>query len=58
MRALLWVVGVVAGAIVLLGLLLETVRWLAIIGAIALVVVVVLALVKGRQATGGSLRRH
>ncbi len=56
MRALLWVVGVVAGALVLLGLLLEAVRWLVIIGAIALVAVVVFAFVKARQATGGSLR--
>ncbi|MEU4781491.1 hypothetical protein DER29_2992 [Micromonospora sp. M71_S20] len=50
MRSMLWVVGVIAGALVLLGLLLEAVRWLVIIGAVALAVVVVLAVVKGRQA--------
>ncbi|SCL73272.1 hypothetical protein [Micromonospora peucetia] len=49
MRAVLWVVGVVAGALVLLGLLLEAVRWLVIIGVVALVVVVVMGVVKGRQ---------
>ncbi|MFI0793158.1 hypothetical protein ACH4OY_10720 [Micromonospora rubida] len=49
MRAMLWVVGVVGGALILLGLLLEAVRWLVIIGLIALVVVIGLAFVKGRQ---------
>ncbi|WP_433554184.1 hypothetical protein ACQP08_14220 [Micromonospora zamorensis] len=49
MRALLWVVGVVAGVLILLGLLLEAVRWLAIIGVIALVIVIVWAFIKGRQ---------
>ncbi|MCI4061153.1 hypothetical protein MRQ36_00630 [Micromonospora sp. R77] len=50
MRALLWVVGVVGGALILLGLLLEAVRWLVIIGIIALVAVVVWAFLRGRQA--------
>ncbi|WP_341721052.1 hypothetical protein QQG74_15810 [Micromonospora sp. FIMYZ51] len=50
MRALLWVVGVIAGILVLLGLLLEAVRWLVIIGLIAFVAVVVLAFVRGRQS--------
>ncbi|MFC0006688.1 hypothetical protein [Micromonospora siamensis] len=50
MRALLWVVGVVGGALILLGLLLEAARWLVIIGLIALVAVIVLAFVKGRQS--------
>ncbi|MFY1614892.1 hypothetical protein [Micromonospora sp. WMMD736] len=50
MRALLWVVGVVAGVLILLGLILEAVRWLIIIGLIALVIVIVLGVVKGRQA--------
>ncbi|MDO3686226.1 hypothetical protein [Micromonospora sp. C28ISP2-4] len=49
MRALLWVVGVVAGVLILLGLLLEAVRWLVIIGVIALAAVIVFAIVKGRQ---------
>ncbi|WP_165521727.1 hypothetical protein [Micromonospora zingiberis] len=50
MRALLWVVGVIAGVIVLLGLLLEAVRWLVIIGLIALAAVIVLAFVNGRRS--------
>ncbi|MFI7282069.1 hypothetical protein ACIBOV_17600 [Micromonospora chersina] len=49
MRALLWIVGVVAGVLILLGLLLEAARWLIIIGAIAVVVLVVLALLRGRR---------
>ncbi|MEU6075109.1 hypothetical protein [Micromonospora sp. NPDC047074] len=55
---MLCVVAVIAGALVLLGLLLEAVRWLVIIGAVALVVVVVLAVVKGRQAMHHSARHR
>ncbi|WP_165942518.1 MULTISPECIES: hypothetical protein [unclassified Micromonospora] len=51
---MLWVVGVIAGAIILLGLLLEAVRWLAIIGGVALIAVIVLAFLRGRQA----MHRH
>ncbi|MFJ6169306.1 hypothetical protein ACIQH6_29610 [Micromonospora orduensis] len=58
MRALLWVVGVVAGVLILLGLVLEAVRWLVIIGLIALVAVIVLAYVKGRQAIQHQSRRR
>ncbi|MEU5907345.1 hypothetical protein ABZ780_23630 [Micromonospora sp. NPDC047467] len=58
MRAMLWVVGVVAGVLILLGLLLEAVRWLIIIGLIALVVVIVLGVVKGRQAMQHQGRRR
>ncbi|MBQ0895425.1 hypothetical protein KBX37_20360 [Micromonospora sp. U56] len=54
MRTVLWIVGIIGGALVLLGLLLEAVRWLVIIGAIALVVVIVLAFVRGRQL----MRQH
>ncbi|NYF58625.1 hypothetical protein [Micromonospora purpureochromogenes] len=54
MRTVLWIVGIVGGALVLLGLLLEAVRWLVLIGAVALVVVVVLAFVRGRQL----MRQH
>ncbi|MBM0259635.1 hypothetical protein [Micromonospora sp. 4G55] len=54
MRTVLWIVGIVGGALVLLGLLLEAVRWLVLIGAIALVVVIVLAFVRGRQM----MRQH
>ncbi|GHJ16261.1 hypothetical protein OG767_14595 [Micromonospora sp. NBC_01392] len=49
MRALLWVVGVVAGVLILLGLLLEAVRWLIIIGVVALAAVVIFAIVKTRR---------
>ncbi|NES31269.1 DUF4175 domain-containing protein [Micromonospora terminaliae] len=49
MRALLWIVGVVAAVLILLGLFLEAVRWLLIIGLIALVVLIVLAFVRGRR---------
>ncbi|MGI5521313.1 hypothetical protein ACQEUX_10170 [Micromonospora sp. CA-259024] len=58
MRALLWVVGVVAGVLILLGLLLEAVRWLIIIGLIALVIVIILGVVKGRQAMQHQSRRR
>ncbi|SCG49631.1 hypothetical protein [Micromonospora halophytica] len=54
MRAMLWVIGVVGGALILLGLLLEVARWLVVIGAIALVAVIVLAFVRGRQM----MQRH
>ncbi|MET8306636.1 MULTISPECIES: hypothetical protein [unclassified Micromonospora] len=58
MRAMLWVVGVVAGVLILLGLILEAVRWLIIIGLIALVVVIVLGVMKGRQAMSHQGRRR
>ncbi|MBQ0992434.1 hypothetical protein PSH03_001543 [Micromonospora sp. PSH03] len=58
MRALLWVVGVVAGVLILLGLILEAVRWLIIIGVIALVIVIVWGVVKGRQAVSHRSRRR
>ncbi|MDG4781000.1 hypothetical protein O7614_15240 [Micromonospora sp. WMMD961] len=58
MRALLWVVGVVAGVLILLGLLLEAVRWLIIIGVVALVIVIVWGVVKGRQAVHHQGRRR
>ncbi|MBM0235035.1 hypothetical protein JNW91_26455 [Micromonospora sp. STR1_7] len=58
MRAMLWVVGVVAGVLILLGLLLEAVRWLIIIGLIALVVVIVLGVIKGRQVMQHQSRRR
>ncbi|WP_428965675.1 hypothetical protein [Micromonospora fluostatini] len=49
MRAMLLVIGVVAVALVLLGLLLEAARWLILIGAVAFLVLVVLAFVRGRR---------
>ncbi|NES16004.1 MULTISPECIES: DUF4175 domain-containing protein [Micromonospora] len=56
MRALLWVVGVVAAILILLGLFLEAVRWLLIIGVIALIAVIVYAFVRGRQVVQRSHR--
>lgn len=58
MRALLWTVGVVAGVLILLGLLLEAARWLIIIGAIAVVVLLVLAFVRGRRVVQRSAPRR
>ncbi|MEH0931282.1 hypothetical protein [Micromonospora sp. CPCC 205558] len=58
MRALLWVIGVVAGILILLGLFLEAVRWLIIIGVIALVIVIIWGVVKGRQAMSHQSRRR
>ncbi|MDG4809678.1 hypothetical protein O7634_23250 [Micromonospora sp. WMMD1120] len=58
MRALLWVVGVVAGVLILLGLILEAVRWLIIIGLVALVIVIILGVVKGRQVMNHQTRRR
>jgi O-antigen/teichoic acid export membrane protein len=49
MRTLLAVVGIVAAALVLLGLLLEAARWLLVIGAVALLAVLVLVVVKSRR---------
>ncbi|MFI9530709.1 hypothetical protein [Micromonospora rosaria] len=49
MRAMLLVIGIVAVALVLLGLLLEAARWLIIVGAVAFVVLLVLAFVRGRR---------
>ena len=50
MRGLLVALGVIAVVLILLGLFLKAVKWLIIIGIIALVVSVVLGFVKGRQA--------
>ncbi|MEU1841730.1 hypothetical protein [Micromonospora chersina] len=58
MRALLWIVGVVAAVLVLLGLLLEAARWLIIIGAIAAVVLLVLAFMRGRRVAQRSAPRR
>ncbi|MGC4896697.1 hypothetical protein [Micromonospora sp. DT31] len=54
MRTVLWVVGVAAVVLVLLGLVLEAVRWLVIIGVIALAVVIVVGIVQGRR----TMQRH
>ncbi|NYT92568.1 MULTISPECIES: hypothetical protein [Salinispora] len=58
MRVVLWVIGIVAAALILLGLLWQAAQWLMVIGAIALVVVIIMAVVKVRQMTRQSQRRH
>ena len=50
MRAPLVAIGVVAVALILLGILVKAVKWLIIIGLVALVVAVALGVVKGRRA--------
>ncbi|SBT39275.1 hypothetical protein [Micromonospora auratinigra] len=54
MRALIWVVAVIAGALILVGLILQAAKWLIIIGGIALIAAIVLAFVRGRRA----MQRH
>jgi hypothetical protein len=50
MRALLVAVGIVALVLILLGLFLKAVKWLIILGVIALVASIVLGVVQGRRA--------
>lgn len=50
MRALIYSVGIVAVVLIVLGLVLKAVKWLVIIGAVALVAAIVLGVIKGRQA--------
>ncbi|WP_229068969.1 hypothetical protein [Actinoplanes sp. DH11] len=49
MRSLLIALGVVAVVLILLGLFLKAVKWLLIIGVIALLATIVLGIVKGRR---------
>ncbi|ABP54534.1 hypothetical protein [Salinispora tropica] len=58
MRVVLWVIGIVAAVLILVGLLSNAAQWLMIIGAITLVVVAIIAIVKVRQRTQQSQRRH
>ena len=50
MRALIYTVAAVAVVFIVLGLILKAVKWLIIIGLIALVASVVMGVVKGRRA--------
>ena len=50
MRALLVAIGVVALAFIVLGLLIKAVKWLLILGVIAVVVAVVLGIIEARRA--------
>jgi hypothetical protein len=49
MRALLTTLGVAAVVLILLGLLVKAVKWLLILGVIALIATVVLGVTKGRN---------
>ncbi|AGZ40964.1 hypothetical protein AFR_13390 [Actinoplanes friuliensis DSM 7358] len=50
MRALIYTVAAVAIVLIVLGLILKAVKWLIIIGLIALVASIVMGVVKGRRA--------
>lgn len=50
MRALLVAVGIVALVLILLGLFLKAVKWLIILGVIALIASIVLGVVQARRA--------
>jgi hypothetical protein len=49
MRTLVYAVGIIAVVLILLGLFLKAVKWLIILGLIALVASIVMGIVKGRQ---------
>ncbi|HWG98230.1 MAG TPA: hypothetical protein VNV66_02655 [Pilimelia sp.] len=49
MRALLIAVGVLAAVLILLGLLFKAIKWLIIIGVLALIAVIGIGLVQGRR---------
>jgi hypothetical protein len=50
MRTLIYTVGVVAIILIVLGLIIKAVKWLIILGLIALVASIVMGVVKGRRA--------
>ncbi len=50
MRALLVTLGIVAVVLIVLGLVLKAVKWLIIIGLVALVASIVLGFLKGRRS--------
>ena len=50
MKALIYTVGLVALVLIVLGLVLKAVKWLLIIGLIALAASIVMGVVKGRRA--------
>jgi hypothetical protein len=54
MRALIYAVGVVAIILILLGVFLKALKWLIIIGLVALIGSIVLGVIKGRAA----MRHH
>jgi len=50
MRAFLVMLGIIAVVLIVLGLLLKAVKWLIIIGLIALAVSIAMGFVKGRRS--------
>jgi hypothetical protein len=50
MRTLIYTLGVVAVILIVLGLIIKAVKWLIILGLIALVASIVMGVIKGRQA--------
>jgi hypothetical protein len=50
MRSFLIMLGIIAVVLIVLGLVLKAVKWLIIIGLIALAVSVVMGFVKGRRS--------
>ena len=50
MKALIYGIAAVALVLIVLGLVLKAVKWLIIIGLVALVASIVLGVVKGRRA--------
>jgi len=49
-RALLVTLGIIAVVLIVLGLVIKAVKWLIIIGLVALVASIVMGIVKGRRA--------
>ncbi|WP_018252888.1 hypothetical protein [Salinispora mooreana] len=58
MRAVLWVIAITAAVLILVGLLWDAAQWLMVIGAITLVVLFIMAVVKVRRMNRQSQRRH
>jgi len=50
MRALIYTVAAVAVVLIVLGLIIKAVKWLIIIGLVALVFSIVMGVLKGRRA--------
>ena len=50
MKAVLVAVGVVAVVLIVLGLLLKALKWLIILGAVALVASIIMGILHGRRA--------
>jgi hypothetical protein len=49
-RSLLVTLGIIAVVLIVLGLVIKAVKWLIILGLIALVAAIVLGVIKGRRA--------